>query len=301
MSGLPARLRYFVRSAWLGLRSSPLPSLVSVATIAVSLFLIGAFALLLSNMGGLLERFGRELRLTAYVAAGLSRDAERSLLERVRSVPGVERAEWVSREQALERFRERLGGESALLEGLDENPLPASIEIELDPARRDAAGLARVAEALESQDGIEEVSRGHAWVEGYARALSLLRAGAGVLGGVLGFAALVIVTNTIRLAVYARRDEIEILMLVGATRTFAAVPFLLEGLILGTLGGLLALGLLALGFAAFGGALEGGLVFLLGHATPRFLDAASCLRLVAAGAALGLLGSAAAVVRGLRA
>jgi cell division transport system permease protein len=300
MSGLPAQLRYFARSAWLGLRSSPFPSLVSVATIAVSLFLIGTFALLLSNMSGLLERFGRELRLTAYVAAGLPPEAERSLLARVRRIPGVERAEWVSREQALERFRERLGGESALLDGLEENPLPASVEVELAPGGRDAEGLARVAEALGALQGIEEVARGHAWVEGYARALSLLRAGAAVLGAVLGLAALVIVTNTIRLAVYARRDEIEILMLVGATRTFAAVPFLLEGLLLGTLGGLLALGLLALAFAAFGGALEGALVFLLGHSTPRFLDGAGCLRLVAAGAVLGLIGSAAAVARGLR-
>jgi cell division transport system permease protein len=252
-------------------------------------------------MGGLLERFGREVRLTAYVAEGLPPGAERSLLERVRRVPGVERAEWVSREQALERFRERLGGESALLEGLDQNPLPPSVEVELGPSRRDAAGLQAVAAALEALDGIEEVSRGHAWVEGYARALSLLRAGAAVLGAVLGFAALVIVTNTIRLAVYARRDEVEILMLVGATRTFAAVPFLLEGWILGTLGGLLALGLLALAFAGLRAPLEGALVFLLGHATPRFLDGADCLRLVLAGAVLGLIGSAAAVVRGLRA
>jgi len=300
MSGLLAQLRHFVRSAWLGLRSSPLPAAVAVATLAVSLFLAGLFALLLSNMTGLLERFGREVRLTAYVEAGLAPQAERELLERVRGAAGVERAEWVSREQALERFRSRLGGDAALLEGLDENPLPASIEVELAPSHRDTEGLARVTQGLAVLPGVDEVSHGHAWVAGYARTVSLIR-GAGLgLGAVLGLAALVIVTNTIRLAVYARRDEIEILMLVGATRTFVAIPFLLEGLVEGALGGLLALGLLFGAFGALGGSLQGAATFLLGHAEPVFLDLGACAALVAAGAGLGVIGSAVALVLGLR-
>jgi cell division transport system permease protein len=300
MSGLLAQLRHFVRSAWLGLRGSPLPAAVAVATIAMSLFLVGVFALLLSNMSGILDRFGREVRLTAYVEAGLGSDAERALLERARRAPGVAKAEWVSREAALERFRQRLGGDSALLEGLEENPLPASIEIELAAPERSAEGLARVKRTLEGLPGIAEVSHGHAWVEGYARAIALLRAAALALGGVLGLAALVIVTNTIRLAVYARRDEIEILMLVGATRTFVAIPFLLEGLVQGTLGGLIALGLLYGSFSLLGGSLQGALTFLLGHAEPVFLDAGGCGALVAAGAGLGAVGSAAALLQGWR-
>jgi cell division transport system permease protein len=300
MSGLLAQLRHFARSAWLGLRSSPLPAAVAVATLAVSLFLAGLFALLLANMSGILERFGREVRLTAYVAGGLASEAERELVERVRRTPGVESAEWVSAAEALERFRRRLGGDAALLEGLEGNPLPASIEVELAPSHRSTEGLAGVSRSLAALPGVDEVSHGHAWVEGYARAVSLLR-GAGLgLGVVLGLAALVIVTNTIRLAVYARRDEIEILMLVGATRTFVAIPFLLEGLVQGVLGGLLALGLLFAAFGALGGALHGAATFLLGHAEPAFLDAGACAALVAAGAGLGVVGSGLALVLGLR-
>jgi cell division transport system permease protein len=300
MSGLLAQLRHFARSAWLGLRSSPLPSALAVVTLAVSLFLAGLFALLLSNMSGILERFGREVRLTVYVEPGLGAEAERELTASVRRLSGVERAEWVTREQALERFRSRLGGDAALLEGLEENPLPASIEVELAPSHRDAEGLAGVTGSLAALPGVEEVSHGHAWVEGYARAVSLLRAAAFGLGGVLALAALVIVTNTIRLTVYARRDEIEILMLVGATRTFVAVPFLLEGLIQGTLGGLLALGLLYGVFSAFGGSLQGAATFLLGHSEPVFLDAGACVSLVATGTGLGVVGSAVALLLGLR-
>jgi len=267
----------------------------------VTLFLLGAFALLLANMSGLLERFGREVRLTAYVADGLAPEAGRALAERVARLEGVERAVFVGKDEALERFRRRLGGEASLLEGLEENPLPASVEVELAPSHRSEDGLARVRAALAATDGVAEVAHGHAWVAGYARAVSLLRAAAAVLGGVLALAALLIVTNTIRLGVYARRDEIEILMLVGATRTFVAAPFLLEGLVQGAAGGALALGALWAAFALFGGPLHGAFAFVLGSVEPSFLGAGGCAALVAGGAGLGFLGSAAALLQGLRA
>ena len=300
MTALVAQLRYFVRSAWIGLRSSPMPAVVAVATIAVTLFLVGVFALLLSNMSGIVERFGREVRLTGYVAEGLGEARERDLLAEAKRVPGVEKAEWVSRAAALERFRKRLGAETALLDGLEENPLPASIEVELAPDSRSPEGLKRVADALAGLRGVAEVSGGHAWVDGYTRAIALLRSGALALGGALALAALVIVTNTIRLAVYARRDEIDILMLVGGTRTFVSIPFLLEGLVQGVIGGLVALGLLYASFAFFGGSLQEALRFVLGHTDPAFLSREAAGALVGAGAALGVVGSAAALISGLR-
>lgn len=294
-------LRYFVRSAFVGLRSSPVTSGIAVATIAVTLLLVGAFALLISNMSGLLERFGREVRLTAYAVQGLAPSAGPALAERIAGLEGVERAEWVGKDQALERFRSRLGGEAALLEGLEENPLPASVEVEVAASERSSEGLARLRAVLAATEGVAEVADGHAWVEGYARAVALLRSAAIALGAVLGLAALLIVANTIRLAVYARRDEVEILMLVGASRTFVSIPFLLEGLLQGTAGGLLALALLGLGFLAFGGALQGAFAFVLGSAEPAFLGAGGCAALVAGGALLGLLGSVGALAQGLRA
>lgn len=297
---LLAQAGYFFRTAWLGLRSSPMPAAVATVTIAVTLFLLGVFVLLLANMSGILDRFGREVRLTAYVADGLGAGRERELLAQVRRASGVERAEWVSREAALERFRKRLGDDSALLEGLEENPLPASIELELTAPAQSAEGLAGVAAALETIPGIAEVSRGHAWVEGYARAVSLLRTAALSLGGLLALAALVIVTNTIRLAIYARRDEIDILMLVGATRTFVSIPFLIEGLAQGVGGGLAALGLLYGAFAILGGSFEGALTFVLGHAEPVFLSPVAAGALVGGGVALGIFGSLVALVQGLR-
>src|SRR5262249_50091133 len=140
------------------------------------------------------------------------------------------------------RFRASPFGRASLLDGLDENPLPASLEIVLAPEQRDRTGLDALVKRLSGLPGIAELGYGHEWVEGYARGVALVRRMAFALGAVLALATLLIVSNTIRLSVYARRDEIEILALVGAGRAFVAAPFLLEGLLEGALGGLLALG-----------------------------------------------------------
>jgi cell division transport system permease protein len=238
--------------------------------------------------------------MTAYLAEGSSEESQHALRDALAEREDVESAEWVSKEAALARFRERVGAQSELLEGLEENPLPASLEIALAPAHQTPAGLERLAADLAEEPGVEEVTHGHAWVESYARAVALLRAGGVVLGGVLVLAALLIVTITIRLAVYARRDELDILLLVGATRGFIAVPFLLEGLIQGFAGGLLALGLLYATYLGVGAELQEALAFLLGNAPPRFLEPSGSLMLVGCGAGLGLIGSLIAVFQGLR-
>jgi cell division transport system permease protein len=135
-------------------------------------------------------------------------------------------------------------------------------------------------------------------VEGYARAVALVRGLTTLIGVVLGVAALLIVAGTIRLAVHARREEIGILRLVGASRSFVAAPFLIEGLLQGLAGGVLALGLLYGLFRLARPALRSGLELLLGYATPGFLEPGGCVALVLAGALLGLLGSVAALAGG---
>jgi cell division transport system permease protein len=285
------------RSALVGLRASPVTSAVATGTLGLCLFLAGCFALLLVNMERVLERFGGELSVSAYLSDALPSEEQEALALRVRRLAGVESVAWVSKQAALERFRASPFGRAALLEGLDENPLPASLEIVLAPERRNRAGLDALVAALGGMPGIEELGYGHEWVEGYARAVAGMRAAAFAIGGVLALATLLIVANTIRLSVHARRDEIEILALVGAGRSFVAAPFLLEGLLEGAAGGALALGALAAAFHALTRSFAGGLTLLLGHAEPSFFDAGEALALVGGGALLGLLGSAVAVLR----
>jgi cell division transport system permease protein len=289
----------FVRTATRGIASSPVTSGISVVTIGVTLVLVGAFALLLRNMEELLDQFGDDLRVTAYLESDVSVDALRALKDRVLAIPGVEDVEALSQDEALERFRASVGSGSALLDGLDINPLPASLEISLRDDRRSAEGMEAVANAIEGLAGVESLSSGRDWVEGYLRAVALVR-GVGVgLGIILALATLLIVANTIRLGVFARRDELEILSLVGASRPFVQTPFLLEGLVQGAAGGALALGLLYALFRLVLPGFEFGLELLVGTA-PRFFSSGEALILVAGGAGLGLFGSAAALSGGWR-
>jgi cell division transport system permease protein len=287
---------YFLRAAWRGLLGSPLPSLVSIATIAVAVIPLGGLAIITGNMRALLDRQGESRQVTAFLDVGLDPEQEAALARRAAALGGVARVELVTREAALVRFRDRLGG-GALLEALEENPLPASLEITLAPGADRAEEAGAVAAALRALPGVEQVAGGEAWVEGYARALALVR-GAGLgLGAILALATLLIVANTIRLAVYARREELDILALVGASRTFLRVPYLIEGAIQGTAGGLLGVlllyGLYRIAVPQLGDALE----LFLGWSEPRFLAPASVAALVAGGAAFGLVGAAVAVAR----
>ncbi|MCP4036296.1 MAG: ABC transporter permease [bacterium] len=282
------------RTAFRGLRSSAMTSLAAIVTIAVTLMLVGAFVLLVGNMRGMLERFGVDLQVTAYLEPGLELADARQIATRVATVEGVHQVSLVTPEDALERFRETAGAE-ALLEGLESNPLPASLEISLLPEHRTQQGTKRIEEALEGLPGITDFTKGQEWIDGYTRAVALVRFVAVGLGAVLAVSALMIVANTIRLALYSRGDELDILSLVGASRTFIRVPFLVEGVLQGMAGGLLAVLLLFVAFELFSSQIQFGLSFFLGGAKPRFFELRELLSLVLAGAMLGAMGSAAAL------
>jgi cell division transport system permease protein len=291
---------YFARTSLRGLRSSPVTTAVAVVTIGVSLVLVGAFQLLLSNMEELLDEFGNDLQVTAYLEDGVTEAERRELVATLETVEGVAGVRAVSKQEALERFRRSVGQGAALIEGLDENPLPASLEISLVPERRSPEGLRVAVESIDGLPGIADLASGQDWVEGYLRAVALVR-GTGIgLGVILALATLLIVTNTIRLAVYARRDELGILSLVGASRAFMNTPFLIEGAAQGAVGGALALLLLYAIFRLVLPGFEFGLEVVLG-AAPRFFSPAEMGALVCLGAGLGLVGSVAAVFGSVRA
>lgn len=278
-----------------GIRSASTTSSLAVLTIAIVLVLVGSASLLVENMTGILDEFGAELQLTAYLEASATEQDQRELSVLVAAAPGVERVELVTKEEALERF-EGIAGGAELLAGLDENPLPASLEIHLLPDARTAESIGILESALDGLPGIDDLAQGQEWIEGYARAVALVRAGAFGISSVLAMAALMIVANTIRLAVYARNDELEILALVGASRTFVRVPFLLEGTIQGVLGGLIALLVVYGAYELLLPQIRFGLELVLGRAELRFFTTGESIWLVLSGAGLGLLGSATALI-----
>jgi len=290
------RVVYIFKSALRGLRASPLTTGISVATLAVTLLLCAAFLWLLENMQQVAEDVGSHLLVTAYLEDSLKESDRRALQEKLLTVEGVESVEFISKAQALERFEENLAKRFPLLEFVEENPLPASLELALAKEQRSVAGVQRIAAGIEGLRGIRELRYGLSWVENYARVISIFRLFALGLASVLAFVALLIVANTIRLAIYARRDEIEVLSLVGATRSFISLPFLLEGFLQGVLGAVLALVIFCGVFYLLSPIMESGLAFLLGHSELLFLSVAAWGWIVLAGACLGVLGSLFALV-----
>ncbi|MAJ60163.1 MAG: hypothetical protein CBC48_09305 [bacterium TMED88] len=283
------------RSGIIGLRSASGTALISAATIGIALFLVGAFALAIVNMEGVQERFSQKLSVTAYLENDVDDESALQIAERVATVEGVEQVAVVGRDEALERFR-RMAGGASLLEGLEENPLPASLEITLVDLSRTPEGLGILAGALDGLPGIGQVADGREWIDGYARVTSLVRVSGLAIGTILSLATLLIVANTIRLGIYAREDELEILALVGASRTFVRTPFLIEGTLQGILGGVWSAVILWLAYLLLMPQLEYGLTFLLGNAQPRFFHGGELLVLIASGAVLGLLGSLASLL-----
>jgi cell division transport system permease protein len=284
-----------IQSAGRGLHASPVTSGVAVLTIAIALLLVGGFGLVVGNMQGLLDRFGEQLHVTAYLDSKLDEVAEWALADQVAKLEGVQGVDLVNKAEALERFGRSIGG-ADLLAGMEENPLPSSLEVALRPEYRSPEHLQAIAQQVAQLEGIDDLSHGQEWVEGYSRFAALVRLLAYGLGTVLALSAFLIVTNTIRLAVYARADEIEILDLVGASPVFIRTPFLLEGCFQGAVGGGLALIALWVVFQLALPRVEFGLEIFLGNTPPRFFSLDECAFLIGGGAALGALGSLAALV-----
>ena len=292
MRGAAAVSRYVLRAAGRGLRASAASASVAVVTMALALVLAGAFGITIANMAHVVERVGDELTLSAYLAPDVGDEGRAALAALAARIDGVQSVEAVSPEMALARFPERTGVSAGPAELLGENPLPASLEVRLRAASRSPAQAQRVRAALEALPGVADVTAGDDWVPGYVRALGFVRGAGLAVGGVLALATLVIVASTIRLAHAARRDELEILALVGASRTTMALPFLLEGLAQGACAGALGLLLLRGLFALARPAVDASLAFLAGPGAVRFFSLPESLALIAAGALLGALGAA---------
>ncbi len=286
------------RRAAVNLWRAPLPSLVSVLTIALALFLGISFALGLAFARSLLTSWGAQASITLYLDKAVTDDQARALLEKVREAQPDADAVYVDRAQALQRLRVDLGDLAGALDGLSQNPLPPTIEV--TPRGSPPPGMVRMfAAQLQRLPQVAEVDYGREWLDKLEALGRSLRAfGAGALIVILG-AALLVVANTIRLAVYARRDEIEIMKLVGATDGYVRMPFLLEGALQGLLGAGLALGSLAAAQRWLLPRVQQAFVFASGAVAPRIL-LSHALLLLGAGALVGLLGSWLAVARFLR-
>lgn len=285
------RLVYLVREAFTNIRLNRTTTLVAVATTALTLACFGVFLLLYLNLRGMAGSLQDDIKVIIYLQDGLSAQTVLDLQSRLRREPAVAALSQVSKEQAFADFREQFPSESRLLQGLGENPLPASFVVTLVPQFRSSEAVQRWAERLTAFPGVAEVQYSRDWIENLATLIGYIELGAVAVGSILSAASVTIIAGTIRLTLYARKDEIEILRLIGATGAFIKIPYLLEGAVLGALGGWLSLALLKAGFEMFKLQLGSPSRFLSAESGFGFFPARVSALMVLAGLLLGFAGS----------
>ncbi len=291
---------YCFEEAFAELWRNRLVNLVSIGTIAVSLVILGIFASLSTNLSALLEGWSNRVQVTAYLTDD-ARPTEREELESLlASLDEVESFEFVSKEQAVERFRSYFPELEGLPGMLESNPLPASIEIQIADGHRAPEDVHQFAEALKDGVGVESVDYDLLWIERLTAIIDLVRVVGFFIGGAMVVAAIFTIFNVVKLTVYGRQDEIGIMRLVGATHTYIRGPFLVEGMLQGGLGGALALGLLYLTHQFLLREVLSSSRLVLGAVWLTFLSPQAWAMIVLGGMMVGLLGSMLSVRRFLR-
>jgi cell division transport system permease protein len=276
-----------LREALRAFQRTPLLSALGVLTIALSLFAFGLFGLVALNLRAALDRVEERVEVRAFLEPTADASVAAPIVADLIGLPEVARAVYVSPDSALARARREL---SEFDDVFEPGVLPGSIELRLKPGFGEPRTVARLAERMRGYPGVEEVRYGEEWVQKLHRLRTVAAVAGAALGGAFAAVAIVIIGSTIRVAVLARAREIAIMRLVGATSAFVRRPFLIEGFLKGAMGGGLAVAL------TYGASTLLSRYFI----ETQFFSPDQAAAGVAAGALLGLVGSALSVSRHLR-
>ena len=239
-------LRYFFDEAVASLRRGFRTAVVAMITIGVAFFVLGGFLLVTANLQRLFSRWQEAAEFSVYLHDDSATGAaeRRASIEKTLRDSGLVRAlEVISKEEALRRFKQNFSALADTMGDIDANPLPASIEVRLAP-NADPAQVQTLATKVATLPGVADVRYDRQWIQRLMNAAALVRAGGFALAAVLVFAAALTVASVVRLALLARNEEIHIMQLVGAPLGYIRGPFIIEGLIQGGVGAVLALAVL---------------------------------------------------------
>jgi len=289
--------------SWRNIRADLSANLATLLAVGLAASIPLVFALLALNLGATVDSFIGGVEVVAYLAADVSEEQMTETAAQLRQLPAVREVEEVSSAKALARFTAELPEVAEVVRELGENPLPPSLEIKLDADFRDLAALAAFSDQVARLPGVVEVDDGRQWVRPMANFTRYIWLAALLLGLFLAAAAALLVANTIRLAIYRRREEIAIYRLVGATNGFIRGPLYIEGVLQGMIGSLLGLsacyGLYRLAAYRLTGRDE-VMRWLLGGTDPLWFHPAVAAVVLLSGGAIGLLAAIFSTRRFLR-
>jgi cell division transport system permease protein len=237
-------ITYVFLEALRNIRSNFVTTVLTVITIGLSLSVFTLFVVVLINIKGVIKTWGERIHIVAYLKDGVPHGEIDKTAGKINRIAGVERADYISKKEALNILREDLKGYKDILDGITSNPLPSSFEIKVKSEYRDSDGIDKIIKKLRGIGGVDDIQYGQKWVERFSAILRFVELFAIVIGVFLAAASLFIISNTIRLTVYTRREDIEVARLVGASDLYIKAPFFIEGVVQGFVGALLASGIL---------------------------------------------------------
>ncbi|MBX3121446.1 MAG: ABC transporter permease [Nitrospira sp.] len=291
------RLLYLLREAVANVLTNRTTTLVAVATTAFTFACVGVFLLLYVNLRTMASSLEQDIQVMVYLQDDLTEQARSEIEQQLKIDRAIASLTFVSKERALADFQAQFPSESRLLQGLGQNPLPASFVVLMAPESRSSDAMRRWANRTQLIPGVSQVQYNQEWVEALAGIVRYIEVAAIIVGVILSAASVTIIANTIRLALYSRREEIEILGLIGASATFIRVPYLLEGAALGLCGSALSLVILKGGFELFRHQIHSATRFLGVDALLTFFSFDMCLVLMLVGLFLGCAGSFLSLLR----
>lgn len=275
-------------------------NLVSVLIIGFSFLVIGIFLALSNNLTYLGQQLSNNLAVSFFLDNNLKDQELEQIKSQILASELVDRVTFVSSEDALTRFRANFPELRDILDNLKSNPFPPSYEVKLKDKVLSLQAIVYFMEKIKGLKGVTDVQFNQEWAEKMDSLSRIVQAVGFFLGGILILASFFIISNVVRLNVFARKNEIEILRLVGATNTFIRIPFLVEGFVLGLLGSLISLVILFILVKVFPVYIGSSLGAARELFTLRPLTLNQALWLIAGGVVTGTLGSVTSVSRFLR-
>ncbi len=261
---------------------------VTIVTIALSIMIASAFVLFFINANDMIASWKKGIKIMAYLKPEVSEKQLLELKQKIQSLPQVQTSTYISKDESLDILKRQMRRQSSLFDNLKENPLPDAFEIRVAPTAKTAEDIEALAAKIDSLPAIEEVEYGQRGLGQFTNVINLFRLTGYALAGLFFMAALFIVANTSRLILYSRREEIEIMRLVGATDGFIKAPFYIQGVIQGALGGVIGLSALLVAYAFVSSNIGHGMSAGISHI--RFLSPLFSIGIVFSSMFVGWLG-----------
>lgn len=237
----------FLKKAYADIRSNRFLNVITIMTIALSILLVSVFMLFFENASRVLESWNQGGRAMVYLSKGFEPPMLPNVKDQLRALGGIEKMTFVSKTEALERLKQEMGSKTEFFASLRTNPLPHAIEITM-VSYSSFDQVQNLADRIETLEVVDSVEYGQGWLGRFLKLFNLFKMTGYAMCSLFLMIALFITANTVRLAFYARKTEVEIMRLVGATDGFIKTPFYVEGLFQGFLGGILGMIILLAGY-----------------------------------------------------